>query len=500
LNSGVTLESQSFLTPPAAAPTLRTMSEATSHSDLILDAGRMRALGYHVIDRLVERWTGLRDLPVWREGVRTELEALLREPPPEQATPFEQLTDLLFDEVLARGARVDHPRFMAFVPSAPVWPAVLGDLVATGCDVFQGTWLASAGASTVELVVLDWFRTWLEMPASAGGLLVSGGSVANLTAIATARHARFGGHDGRAVIYLSRETHSSVPRAARTLGFAPDRLRYVDGDALDRIDPDALRGAIDADAAAGRVPFLVVANAGTTSTGAIDPLPALADVCAEHDLWLHADAAYGGFAALTTRGRELLRGIERADSVTLDPHKWLYQPFEAGCVLLREPGLLREAFHVLPAYMQDTAVAPAPPELDPAAPVNFAERGVQLTRAARALKIWLSLKTFGVQPFRAAIDHCMALALLAEAHVRGSATLELLRPASLGIVCFRRAGGDDPDAVDAHNARLTGELAASGRALISSTRVDGRYALRLCVLNYRTTREDVLEVLRFLES
>lgn len=471
-----------------------------SGSPLLIDAEQMRALGYQVIDRLVERFATLPQLPVWRAGDRGHLETLLRRPAPEQGAPFAELAELLFEQVLPHGARIDHPRFMAFVPSAPAWPAVLGDLIASGCDVFQGTWLASSGASTVELVVLDWFREWLGLPHGAGGLLVSGGSIANLTAIAAARHARFGGPDPRAVLYLSRETHSSVLRAARVLGFADDRVRTIATDAADRIIVDALRAQLDDDVARGLVPLLLVANGGTTSTGAVDPLTELAALCRERALWLHVDAAYGGFAALTDRGRTLLRGIEHADSVTLDPHKWLYQPFEAGCVLLREPKLLRETFHVLPAYLQDTALAAAVPEQDMAAPINFAERGIQLTRAARALKIWLSVGYYGVAPFRAAIDRCLDLAARAAGYVQQSRELELMRPAALGIVCFRRKVAGDDVAADAANAALTARLAASGAAFISSTRIDGRFAQRLCILNYRTAWSDVESVLRFFEE
>ncbi|HSJ26439.1 MAG TPA: aminotransferase class V-fold PLP-dependent enzyme [Longimicrobiales bacterium] len=496
------------------------MGNDTLSLELTPDA--MRTMGYRVVDALVDRYAEACQAPTWQGGTRAELDALIREPAPEQPGDFYGALDRLLNDILPRGARVDHPRFMAFVPGAPTWPAVLGDVVAAGSNIFQGTWLASSGVSALELLVVDWFRQWLGCDDGAGGLLLSGGSVANLTAIACARTHRFGSHDDRAVIYCSSETHSSVLRGARILGFADNRVRVLPVDADHRLAPSALAGAVHDDVAAGLTPFLVVANAGTTSTGAVDPLPDLAAICRDRDIWLHVDAAYGGFAALTDRGRTLLQGIGRGDSITLDPHKWLYQPFEAGCLIVRDERLLEDAFRVLPPYLQDAAIqrsggtgadtatiAHSPDagtagggdlaSAAPAVPVNFADRGIQLTRSARVLKIWLAIQTHGLAAYRRAIDRCMDLACRAAEHVDASTGLELLSPPRLGIVCFRR---EPPPGVDADefNRRLLRRMMQSGTAMISSTIVDGRFALRLCVLNYRTTDDDVRQVLRWIEN
>jgi glutamate/tyrosine decarboxylase-like PLP-dependent enzyme len=280
----------------------------------------------------------------------------------------------------------------------------------------------------------------------------------------------------------------------KILGFRPEQLRAIPVDERLRMRPDALAAAIEADVQAGRQPFFAVANAGATNTGSVDPLAELAAVCAEQHVWLHVDAAYGGFAVLTERGRALLDGIDQADSVTLDPHKWLYQPYECGCLIVRDGPLVSQAFHILPDYLQDTAVG--------GVEVNFADRGIQLTRAARALKLWMSLHYFGVEGFRAAIDRSLDLAQHAEALVEASPELELLSPATLGVVCFRRrpAGVDDEPALAALNTDLDRRLAESGEGMISSTRVDGRYSLRLCVLNFRSRAEDVERVLGWLET
>jgi glutamate/tyrosine decarboxylase-like PLP-dependent enzyme len=342
-------------------------------------------------------------------------------------------------------------------------------------------------------VVLDWFKEWVGYPREAAGLLLSGGSVANLTGLACARAGLAGDDLSRAVVYFSAESHSSVAKAARVLGFPPERVRALPADPLGRLEAGPLVAALELDRATGLLPLAIVASAGTTSTGAVDPLSELAELAAAQKLWLHVDAAYGGFAVLTERGRALLRGMERADSITLDPHKWLYQPFEVGCLLVREGARLERAFHVMPHYLQDTAVS--------GREVNFGERGIQLTRSARVLKIWLSLQYFGVAAFVQAIDRCIDLALYAQERLEKSRRFELLAPASLGIVCFRRVwSGVQENVVEGRNVQLTKEFAASGVGLISSTRAQGRYALRLCILNHRTTRSDVDRVIDWLET
>jgi aromatic-L-amino-acid/L-tryptophan decarboxylase len=459
---------------------------------LELEAETMRRLGYEAVDFLVERISTLGDRPAWRGATRAAMEERLREPPPEDPADPDRLFAQLRDDVLAFTGHHDHPRFFGFVPSCPTWPGILGDFVAAGANVFAGTWLQSAGPSAAELVVIDWFRQWLDWPPETSGILVSGGSQANLTALACARDTVPASSD-RVVVYLSSEGHSSVSRAVRVLGFRDDQVRLVPVDELHRIRSEALEEVIRTDVEAGHQPFLAVANAGSTNTGAVDPLDELADLCHEHQIWLHVDAAYGGFAMLTERGRAALRGIQRADSATLDPHKWLYQPYEVGCVLVREGTRLGDAFHIMPDYLQDTLVG--------GRDVNFADRGIQLTRSARALKLWLSLKYFGVGAFRAAIDRSLDVAAHTQAVVEKTPELELLSPAMLGVVCFRRRYPElaERDAEHA-NAALVERLRESGEGLVSSTRVSGRYALRICVLNHRSGEDDVERVLGWLAT
>jgi aromatic-L-amino-acid/L-tryptophan decarboxylase len=471
---------------PATAPALE------DRDPLAVDADTMRQLGYRAIDVLVDRFAGLADQPTVQLATRGEMDARLREEPPAEPRAFEDVLDRLTRDVLPYSSRTDHPRFFAFVPTSPTWPSVIGDLLATGFNIYQGAWLESAGPSAVELVVIDWFRSWLGLPAETGGLLVSGGSAANMTALACAADDRLGPDRSGGVVYVSSQAHSSVIRATRVLGFPPERVRVLPTDAGYRLEPGTLEAAVAEDEAAGLRPFFAVATAGTTNTGSVDPAEALADVCARRGLWLHVDAAYGGFAALTERGRRALAGIERADSVTLDPHKWLYQPYEAGCVLVRDRELLLRSFRILPDYLRDAQVAGD-------REVNFGDLGIQLTRSARALKIWVSLQYFGLDAFRETIDRCLDLAQLAADEIEAAPELELISPPTLGVVCFRRrpAGVDDEAELARSNSAVVARLAASGQGMISSTRLDGRYVLRLCVLNHASGRDDVLRIVRF---
>jgi len=310
-------------------------------------------------------------------------------------------------------SRLQHPRYFAYIPTCGTFPGALGDLIDSALGVDVGSWTQSAGPSRLELVVLDWFKDWIGYPPEAAGILVSGGSAANMTALACAREALLGPMTDRVVAYVSDQTQSSLARAARVLGFRPEQVRVLPTDDRYRLTPETVAAAMDTDAAAGLQPLLVTAAAGSTSTGAVDHLAGLAEVCRERGAWLHVDAAYGGFAALTERGRAQLAGIELADSVTLDPHKWLYQPIECGSLLVRDGALLARAFEITPDYLADTMVQQE---------VNFADRGLQLTRSGRALKLWLSIGHFGLSAFRRAIDRSQDLALLARSATSRRAT------------------------------------------------------------------------------
>jgi len=293
---------------------------------------------------------------------------------------------------------------------------------------------------------------------------------------------------------MSDQSHSALERAARIVGVRPEGIRLVPSDEGFGIDMDALADAVDVARAEGFTPIAVCANAGTTNTGSVDPLDRMADFCEREDIWLHVDAAYGGFAILTDRGRAHFEGIERADSITLDAHKWFFQPFEAGCLLVRDVRQLERAFSVSPEYLQDTRSVTDR--------VDFANRGLQLTRSFRALKVWMSVQTFGMAAFRSAVAHGMDLAERAADHVEASDSLELLSPVSLGIVCFRfNPGGarlEDPE-LETLNEAIQTRVVQSGVAMMSSTRLRDRYSLRLCIMAHETTWDDVLDTLEAIE-
>jgi aromatic-L-amino-acid/L-tryptophan decarboxylase len=458
-----------------------------------MSAEEMRALANRATDLIVRRVESLRSEAPWRGASRFDLEPLLREPPPEHGRDALAVLNRVASDVLPVAARVDHPRFLAFVPSSPTWPGVIADYLAAGFNIFQGTWLGSGGPSQLELVVIDWFRQWIGFPDSAGGLFTSGGSAAILDALVAAREAA--GWPDKPAVIMSDQTHSAFKRAARIVGVRVEGMIVVPSDGAFRLDPRALAAAIESARNRGLSPIAVCANAGTTNTGAVDPLLAIADVCARDKVWLHVDAAYGGFAVLAPQGRQLLAGIERADSISLDAHKWLFQPFEAGCLLVRDVATLVRAFSVDADYLQDTKLG--------LEHVNFADRGYQLTRSFRALKVWMSIQTFGLARFREAIAGAIELAAQAGRLVTETGGLELLSPPSLGVLCFRYrpAGKAWTEArIDELNKAIQARIIGAGIAMISSTQLGSRYSLRLCILSHLTTWDDVRETVESIAS
>lgn len=455
----------------------------------------MRQLGHRVADIVSDHLATIRDEPVIAGLPRRELGQMLARAAPAEGTEFETLVSILQANVFPYHAREPHPGFLAYVPSCPTFPAVLGDWLATGYNFFAGVWPVAAGPNEIEIVVLDWFRDWMGMPEGSGGLLTTGGSAANLTAVVAARHAAIEAGDdiSRLTIYTSAQSHSSVTRAAWIAGIPRENVRTVEMDSDYRMTVPDLQRKVSADLAKGFSPFMVIASAGTTNTGAVDPLHEIADYCIAEKLWLHVDAAYAGFAALTEEGKRMLSGIERADSLTLDPHKWLFVPFECGCLLVRDPAALTSAFRILPEYLKD--VQPGEEE------VNFADRGEQLTRYSRALKVWLSVNYFGTKAIAAEIQEAMERARLLESLVRASANFEILSPAQFGIVCFRaKPAGVAESELDALNEKINTRVVSEGRFLISSTRLGDVFSLRMCTLGFRTTSDDIRSLFETIEN
>lgn len=469
--------------------------EKSERTELGMTPQAMRRLAARATEALVDRIGGLDGGNAWDGEFRKVLEEQLGGPPPEGGRPAEAVLEQAVQDVLPYAARLDHPRFFGFVPSSPTWPGILADFLAAGFNINSCTWLVSSGTSQLELVVVDWMRAWIGYPETAGGLLTSGGSGASVEALVAAREAAE--HPDRPSVYMSDQCHSALQRAALIAGVRREHIRLVPSDDDFRMDMAELRQRVAEDRANGLQPVAVCANAGSASTGAIDPLGAMADFCAGEGVWLHADAAYGGFALVTADGRECLDGIERADSVGLDAHKWFFQPYEAGALLVRKPEHLENAFAIGHDVLQDTVWGANHP--------NFADRGQQLSRAARALKIWMSVQTFGMAKFRAAIQNGLDLARRAAEYVESSAVLELMTPVSLSIVCFRvnpdPAGGScDEAALEKVNRVVLARVFWDELAFFSSTSLKGVFSLRMCIMNHTTTWEDVHRTLDLVEQ
>ncbi len=455
---------------------------------LAMDVEAMRRAGYAAVDALAARMADPEAEPVLRRATPAEMRERLGGAPPEQGAGLDAVLARVIQDVLPYQAGTNHPGYFAFIPYFTTWPAALAELIAAAINVSPWAWMEAPAATQIELEVIDWFRSWLGMPEGTAGVLVSGGSAANLTALLVAREAA-GGPSEDSVVYVSDQGHSSLARTARAMGLRQHQIRVLPTDDHWRLQPETVTAAVGADRRAGRVPIAVCASAGSTSTGAIDPLPGLADVCAAEGLWLHVDAAYGGFAAVTPNGRALLAGIERADSVTVDPHKWLFQPFECGGVLIRDGERLARTFAIHPDYLDST-------ETHAVGEVNLGEWGLQLSRGTHALKVWMSVQAFGLAAFRAAIDRNMELAAYAEELVHAHDTLTLMAPASLGIVCFRREWpGCDEAETERRGIALADALERGGEAFASTTRLAGRHAIRLCILNPTSGAEHVRRVI-----
>ena len=452
----------------------------------------MRAFGYRVVDQLVQHFIHLRDDPVTHKRTPADMQRRLREPAPEQGMAPEAVLGQVTRDVFESVSRTHHPRFFAYVPAPSNFVSVMADALAAGYNVFAGHWLAGSGAAEAERVTIDWLCRLCGLPETAGGLFVSGGSMANLTAIATARVVHLGEHSPDAVLYCSDQTHSSLQKGMRVLGFHPDQTRSIPTDDDFRLVAPALTAQIARDRAAGRRPFCVVANAGTTSTGAVDPLVAVSEVCRAEGLWMHIDGAYGAAAVLCDEGRRALDGLHLADSITIDPHKWWFQPFEIGGLLVREPQYLRQAFSVRAGYLKETYAGDEE--------INYYDHGVQLTRGFRALKLWMSIKVFGLAAFREAVAGGFRQARFAESLLRDDAAWEIVTPAQLGIVTFRyRSPGLDADAVDAVTRGIVDRMLVEAFAMVTSTELLGRSVLRLCPIHPETTEDDIRETIALLK-
>lgn len=416
-----------------------------------------------------------------------ELRASFREPLPEAGRPLAGLLERLAPAI-ARSYNTAGPGYLAYIPGGGVYASALADFIATATNRYVGVGGAAPALAQIEQTTVGWLCALMGLPAGARGILTSGGSLSNFSAIVTARHERLGEAFQDGSIYVSGETHHCVTKAARLAGFPGASLRALPTDARRRLAPAALEEAIREDRARGRRPFLVVANVGTTNTGAIDPLPEILTIAREHGLWVHADAAYGGFFRLSPGGPALLRGIEDCDSITLDPHKGLFLPYGLGALLVRDGGALARAHRDTASYVQDVADEGS---------LGFADLSPELSRDFRGLRVWLPLMLHGVAAFREQLAEKLSLARWAYRELSSDPRFEMLDEPQLSVVAFRlRAPAEEADRL---GPELLRHVNARRRVFLSSTRMDGHYVLRLCVLSFRTHEDrvrDAVEALR----
>ena len=472
------------------------MRSNNPRDQLKLNAEEMREMGYRIIDMLVDYTGAQSQFPVTRALDHATFEEILTEPLPEAGADWRDVLEQFERQVLTTIDHLDHPRFFAYIPSSSNFVGAMADTLASGYNIFNALYPLGTGAAVVERACISWLRKLCGMPEEAGGLFVSGGAVANLTGLAVARHVQLNGDMSDAVAYCSDQAHFVISRGLRILGFAPDQLREIHADGDFRLPVAALERAIAEDRAAGKRPFCVAATAGTTNTGAIDPLNDLADLCEREGLWLHVDGAYGASACLSLYRRRGLAGMERAHSLTWDAHKWMFQPVECSAVLVRDRHWLSDTFKDTAHFLAD---AEEHSKTEVGEEMNFMYQGIQLTRYFRALKFWMSLKVFGLAAVRQAIERGFELAELAETLLRDAGRWSIVTPAQMAIVTFRYQPTDgDETLAERVTDELQGAMAANGFAFASTTKLNGKTVMRLVTNNPRTTPSDLRQTVQIM--
>ena len=448
------------------------------------DANEMRRLVDEAMRRITAHIESLPTQPAMNVEGATEYARTLIEPLPQQGASYESLLDFLFNDAIPRSFNAAGPGYLAYVPGGGIFHSAVADLIADAVNRYVGVCAAAPALVQLEANVIRWFCEILQFPHGAGGVLTPGGSLANFIAVVTARKAMLPDDFLRGTLYCSNQIHHSFQKAANLAGFPLANIRELPVDEQFRIRIDALREAIARDRADGWTPFLIAGSAGTTPTGAVDDLAAMADVAREEQLWFHVDGAYGALFMLTERGRAALRGIERADSVILDPHKTLFLPFGTGAVLVRDARTLRRAHSSHADYLPDMQQED---EL-----VDFCEISPELSRDFRGLRVWLPLKLFGIEPFREQLDEKLDLIEYTAGELRRIEGIEIVAEPQLTILAFRLVRPDLSAAeVDALNRALIERINARKRVMLTPAFLDGRFVIRIAIVSHRTHRDRV---------
>ena len=417
-----------------------------------------------------------------------ELARTFVEPAPSGPHSLESVLDRL-RPAIRKTFNTAGPGYLAFIPGGGIMSAAIADFIAASTNRYVGVRPPSPALAQIEETAIAWLARIMGYPETAGGILTSGGSLSTLSAIVAAREAKLPEDFSRGTIYVSEETHYCVPKAARIAGFRDGQVKRVAVDARRRIDPKELARNIEMDLKKGLHPFLVIANVGTTNTGAIDEIPRVISIARSHSMWVHADAAYGGFFRLASEGPSLMPEIEECDSITLDPHKGMFLPYGTGCLLVRDPETLKRAHSMDAEYLHDVRAQASP---------NFSDLSPELSRDFRGLRIWLPLVLHGLDAFRDAIEEKLMLTRWAYDRLRKDARFEILDEPQLSVIAFRLKG-EGPES-DRLNEELQKRVNRRGRVFLSSTKLDGRYVIRLCVLSFRTHMDRVREAVEAIRA
>ncbi len=449
-------------------------------TSLELSPSEMKALLDAVAERVVDHVASLPSQPSADVAGGAELaRSLAQSEPPEDGAPLGELLDLLFDRAIPKSFNAAAPGYLAYIPGGGLFASAVADLISGAVNRYTGVWQAAPALVQLETNVLRWLCRLAGLPAGSGGYLATGGSLATFSAVVVARKDRLPEDFLKGTLYASDQTHYAVAKAAALAGFPPGNVREVPSDETFRMRLDLLADAIAADRKGGFTPFLVSGNAGTTSTGAVDDLKALADVARKERLWFHVDAAYGGFFLLTERGRKAMEGIERADSIVLDPHKGLFVHYGTGALLVRDSETLRRAHSAGASYL--------PHLQDDPDFIDFCEISPELSRAYRGLRVWLPVKLHGLGVFRRSLDEKLDLAGHAATELRKVPGVEIVAWPQLSVVAFRLVrDGVDGAGLDRLNRELLDRINARQRVHLSGTTLRGSFVLRICVLSFRT--------------
>lgn len=451
-----------------------------------------REWGRLALDHLVEYLQTLPERNVWNPPPERNAVLAIREPVPSEGQPLAELFDRIFDDFLKDSYCPASPGYFAYIPGGGLPQSAIADLIANAINLYVGVWCAAPWLAQLEQQVIEWFADIVGYPETAGGFLTTGGSIANWSAITAARQTLKPFPFDRAIVYASKQAHHCVTKGVVLAGLNPSQIHWIDVDDELRIDIDALTEQIAADRSEGLAPWLLVGQAGTTNTGAVDNLVVLGRIATQENLWFHVDAAYGGFFMLTEQGRERLRGIEQADTIVLDPHKGMFLPYGTGCLLAKEPVRLRNTYSMTSDYM--------PAMQEGGDTVDFCEISPELSRDFRGLRMWLPIKMHGIEPFRSNLEEKLELTRWAyDALLKLSddlnGQLRVIEP-QLSVVAFRLQPEDlSIDETNRMNQAWLERINQSKRWFMTPTILDGYFTIRICILSFRSHRDRVEECL-----